>query len=543
MIKARQYQIDAVSSIYEYFQGNGGNPVVAMPTGTGKSVVISMFVESVVRQWPGQRIMVLTHVKELIKQNHDKLKTYWRNAPAGIYSSGLNRRDRHEPVIFAGIASVANKHAAFGHVDLVIIDECHLVSPNQETYYQKFLAGLKQKNPNLKVIGFTATPWRLGMGHITTDGIFTDVCFDITTMQEFNKLVEAGYLAPLIPKHPRNVLDISGVHMRGGEFIESELQKAVDKEAVTAAALQELLEYGADRNHWLVFASGVEHAQHICDALNDLGVPTTVIHGGLSGPERDKRLDEFKAGAYRCAVNNNILTTGFDFPGIDLIGILRPTMSTVLWVQMLGRGTRPAPGKDNCLVLDFAGNTGRLGPVNDPVIPRKKGQKGGEAPIKICGMCSTYNHASARNCICCGKEFSFEVKIKTEASTAELMKVDLPIVEKFDVSVVNFRAHHKEGRPPMVRVTYYCGLRSFDEYVCPEHLGFAKMKANEWWKLRSNEPMPESTEVFLAKASRLKTPQQLMVWTNKKHPEITGAVFAPGEPMPEAQSDFDDVPF
>lgn len=527
-MKPRDYQIEATSSLFQYFQRATGNPVVAMPTGTGKSVVIAMFCWQVLWQFPGQRIMVLTHVKELIQQNHDKLKLMWPNAPAGIFSSGLGKKEAYFPITFAGVGSVAKRAHLFGRIDLVIIDEAHMVSPSESTRYQKFLAELKQNNPALKVIGFTATPWRLGHGRIVDDGLFTDVCFDITGVEAFNRLIAEGHLARLIPKAMRTVLDTEGVHMRGGEFISAELQAAVDRDEITQAALDELVEQGFDRNHWLLFSSGIEHANHMGDMLRvRYGIENAVIHSKMEGGDkaRDYAIEKFKAGGVRCAINNNVLTTGFDFPAIDLIGVLRPTASTVMWVQMLGRGTRPSEGKENCLVLDFARNTARLGPINDPVIPRKPGEGGGDAPVRLCDACGTYNHASVRQCVCCGAEFHFVSKLKASSGTEDLIAGDMPVVEVFQVDHITYSINTKIGSPPMVRVSYFCGLRTFSEFVCVQHEGWPKRKAREWWALRTSDPMPESTDTAMEAIQQLSPATHLRIWVNKKYPQIMDACF------------------
>lgn len=564
-LKPRDYQVEAVGSVYTYFQNNYGNPVIAMPTGTGKSVVIAMLLQSMFHYYPTTRVMVLTHVKELIQQNYEKLMTLWPAAPAGVYSAGLNRKEANRRITFAGIGSVAKKAHLFGHIDIVLIDEAHMVSPSEETTYHKFLAELKVQNPLLKVIGFTATPWRLGSGPITEDGIFTDVCFDITGLHAFNRLIAEEFLCPLVPRSTKLLLDTEGVHMRGGEFIASELQGAVDKEEITHAALKEALELAHDRNHWLVFASGVDHACNIADMLNDMGVPAISIHSKMGNAERDQAILDFKAGKYRVAVNNNVLTTGFDFPAIDCIVVLRPTASTVLWVQMLGRGTRPSPGKENTLVLDFARNTKRLGPINDPVVPRKKGSKGGEAPVKECDHCGTYNHASVTHCCnpLCGMEFTFKVKITASAEDSELIRGDAPVVEMFRVDHITYSKHEKIGRPAMMKVTYYCGLRAFSEYICIQHEGFAQRKARQWWKERTQTAFPTSTDDALVVTDKLYAATHLRVWINKKHPEIIahcfdGTAFGRTEPtappptdvvlpkhgaVPRPSFDEDDIPF
>ena len=528
-MQPRGYQVEAVGSLYTYFQSKQGNPLLALPTGTGKSVVIAMFLQSLYHYWPKQRVIVLTHVKELIGQNFEKLCALWPAAPAGIYSAGLNRKQSDKPITFAGIGSIARKGHLFKDTDLIIIDEAHMVGPNDETLYRKFLGQLKGYNPNLKVVGLTATPWRLGTGKLTDAGIFTDVAFDITGLSAFNRLIAEGYICSLIPKQTTQMLDTDGLHMRGGEFVQGELQIAVDKYEVTQAALKEVLEQASGRRHWLVFASGVEHAIHISDMLNDMGVKSVAIHSNMGDAERDEAIRGFKQGKYQAAVNNNVLTTGFDFPAIDMIVMLRPTASTVLWVQMLGRGTRPFTcaeyTKENCLVLDFAGNTKRLGPINDPVIPRKKGEKGGVAPVKLCESCATYNHASVTHCVFCGAEFHFHVKIKQTPSNQELLKGDMPITEVYKIDTITYSKHEKEGRPPMLKASYYCGLRLFSDYVCIEHDGFAQRKAKQWWKERSTVAFPISAELGLALTSHIKPPTHIRVWINKKHPEILNYCF------------------
>jgi DNA repair protein RadD len=236
---------------------------------------------------------------------------------------------------------------------------------------------------------------------------------------------------------------------------------------------------------------------------------------------------------------------------------------------MLGRGTRPffvgdfdldtvagrlssiaASPKQNCLVLDYAQNTRRLGPVNDPVIPKRKGEGGGEAPVKICPVCHCYCHASARFCTGidietmkqCGHEFVFQNKLKEEAAPDALIRGDLPKVEIFAVDHVEAKKHNKEGRPPSIKISYYCGRRVFTEYVCPEHDKYALRKAKQWWKERSNDAFPSSTDEMLATLKSLPVATHLRVWTNKQYPEILatcldGTAFGATE-----RSDYDDGP-
>lgn len=545
----RDYQGAAIDAIYAYFAEEVGCPVLALPTGTGKSVIIADFIRSAISQYGETRILNLTHVKELIKQNFDTILKMWPSCPAGVYSAGIGRRDVGQ-VTFAGIQSVYKNADLFGHIDLVVIDECHLVSPTNSTMYRQLINALLDKNPKLKVIGFSATPYRLGQGMLTDSehGLFTHVAFDMTSREAFNWMIAQGWIVPLIPKKTSTALDLAGVRMQHGEFVLKDLQEHVDKEAVTFAALTETANQAHDRQSWLVFASGIVHCENVADMLNThFDIPATFIHSKISDEERDERIAGFKSGKYRALVNNNILTVGFDFAGIDCIVMLRPTASPVLWVQMLGRGTRPiyasgfdlktpegrraaiaASVKPNCLVLDFARNTERLGPINDPVIPHKKGRGAkGIAPVKVCESCGFYSHASCRYCEnpLCGAEFPKTVKISSEASEQALIVGDVMPINKYAVTKVIYRLHQKTGKPPTMRVDYWCGLRRFSEFICLEHGGYAARVARMWWNLRSPWGAPPTVADGMTAINFLPIPKTVSVIEKGKYPEITGYEF------------------
>lgn len=534
-MQLRDYQQAAVDATLNYFiNGGAGNPVVAMPTGTGKSLTIAGTVQRVMQGWPNQRVMVLTHVKELIEQNAEKMQLLWPQAPMGVYSAGLGIKDTVMPIIFGGSMSVKNCVSAFGRRDLLFIDEAHLLSPKEGTTYQNIIAELKDVNPYLKVIGYTATDYRLGQGRITDGGLFTDVCCNMTDIESFNRFIAQGHLVPLYPK-PTKVERQSDVVQLGanGDFSSASLEADAANKEVTYQALIETCEYGENRNSWLIFASTVDDAEWIAATLNSFGVPTAAVHSKLKKSERDSRIKAYKAGTLRCLVNMGVLTTGFDHPPLDLIVMLRRTMSPGLWVQMLGRGTRPSPetGKVDCLVLDFAGNTRRLGPINDPVIPRKKGKGGGDAPVRICEACNTYNHAAARFCAFCGEEFTFAPKIVGSAGTDELIRSEIPVVEMFNVSQVFYYLHEKKNRqgelmsPPQIKVEYFCegGIHRFIEFIQLEHPGYPAKRSRDWWRQRfPGDFVPETTADALRVIEQLRVPYRIKVWVNKKHPEVLG---------------------
>ena len=533
MTVLRWYQREAVDSIFAYFQsGKTGNPLVALPTATGKSVVIAAFVHEALQYYPTTRCLMLTHVKELVKQNFDKIKLIWPQAPVGIYSAGMGRKEIRKPITFGGVQSVANNVAAFGHIDFVIVDEAHLVSPEEETRYQQVISALRVVNPYVKVIGFTATWWRRKQGALTNAGLFTEICYDRTKPDDFRRFIAEGYLSPLIvPAHLQTKLDVSEVQVTAGEYNSKQLEAAVDSPTVTTAALREACHYGQDRRSWLTFCSGIDHAEHCAAILNGWGIKTCTVHSKMSKSERDDNIAAWYAGKFRCMTNNNVLTTGIDHPALDMIIMLRPTLSSLLWVQMLGRGMRVSPqtGKVNCGVLDFAGNTLRNGPVDDPNIPgRPRPGGGGDAPVKICDNCSNYCHTSVRFCDVCGYEFPTVEKLANQHSQAPLMTFDMPVVETFKVTNVSYMDYLSKAENRTIKVTYFAGIRAFNEYISIESdKPFARKKAHDWWRQRHFVEPPATMNEALSRTSELRIPTAIRVHVNKTHngkpaPEVLG---------------------
>lgn len=524
-MKPRYYQTDAVNALWDYLIEQTGNPLIALPTGTGKSLCIALFMQLLLQQHPNARFIVLTHVRELIQQNYNTLKRIWHTAPAGIYSAGLDRKDVRFPIVFGGVASVVGNIKEFGHRDIMIVDEAHLLSPKDGTMYRKIVSELTTTNPSLRVVGLTATPYRMGQGMLTDGGLFTDICYNKTNLQGFNELLDAGFLCKLIPRPTETELDVSEVGIDStGDYKKGELQAAVDKKDVTSAALKELLTYGFNRKSWLLFSSGIEHSEHMAEYLREQGVSAVAVHSKMT-QDRDEVLRDFKSGALQCVTNNNVLTTGFDHPGIDLIGSLRPTTSPGLHVQMLGRGTRTSPGKSDCLVLDFARNVSTLGPINDPVIPRKKGQRSGTAPIKVCPQCNVLVHASVRVCDNCGYEFPKYTKITRTASDADIIRASNKLPESIWVTTSNafYNVHKpKKGGPECIKVTYWSGLRRFDEYVFPGRGGsqFAK-----WWGNRSEAPAPRSATEFMQLVEYIAKPYEIEVKIGGKYDIVNNYKF------------------
>jgi DNA repair protein RadD len=531
-MQIRYYQDDATCAVLNYLDNNvTGNPIVAMPTGTGKSVVIAEIVRRVLMRWPMIRFIMSTHVKELIAQNADKLHTMLPGVDLGIYSAGLKQKTALSPVVYGGVASMVKNPKLFGVRHLMLVDECHLISDTNEAMYLTLIDQLKIMNPKMRVVGFTATPYRMGLGMLTNGRMFDHICYDDTTLERFNRLIAEGFLAMLIPQQTDVYIDKEGVLTSStGDYVQSQAEDRAMQ--VTRAALTEAVnKYKHTRFSWLIFAGGLKHCYQIRDILTEQGVSCTVIHSNskeypITEKERDERIADFKAGKYQAVINYGVLTTGFDHPPIDLIIMLRLTKSVPLWVQMLGRGTRPFEGdsifppKKNCLVLDYARNTRLLGPINDPVIPGKKGVGAGDAPVKICECCGTYNHISVRWCVGCGEEFQFAVKIHKQADDAELIRDLEPVYERFYVTQVYYSRHkpskYSKSGLDTLKVSYFVSgqVLPYNEYVCIEHMGHARNSAVNWWSQRSATPCPATIEEALQQLSALREPKMLTVWTN-----------------------------
>lgn len=797
MLNLRPYQREAVDSITAYFEENAGNPLVVIPTAGGKSLVIATFVQEALEAWPDTRILILTHVKELIAQNHAELMGHWPQAPAGIYSAGLKRREIKSQILFAGIQSIHRRAYDLQKVDLVLVDECftpdtlvatpygdraigdirpgdrvcnaigigtvraisrkttrelyevrltngtilrctgnhpffteagwvearqlergrrvyrqedlrvlrlrvqgvdqagrngqrgvchetrpldeaaillnlllqeaeqsdapirnaaedasvanggssptfterwewagpdsgtsnsageagrglgarvcsshkdvawervsdelqdrhreprthdrdrdrwakpyqsardgreegcsadqprvesvtrvesasdecvcnldvsghpsffaggvlthncHLIPRSADTMYGRFLSQLREINPYIKIIGFTATPFRLdsGMLHEGEDAVFSDIAYDANIVT----LIDQGFLCPPVSVSATAQIDTRGVGTRGGEFIAAALEAKATEPAVVEGVVKEIVQHGQDRKGWLVFGVGKLHGDMLLAELQSYGIRAAAIYGDTPNEERDRLIQEFKDQKLRALVSVGVLTTGFNARHVDLVAVVRPTKSTGLWIQIVGRGTRLFPGKTDCLVLDFGGNIRRHGPIDRPVVRKQGGDGSGEAPMKLCPSCGEENFIQALICVGCGHEFEPpERMVETAASDLPLLSgLAPPKDEWLSVEDVRYAIHRKDGKPPSLRVTYECGFQRHSEWVCLEHDGYARTKAIRWWQNRApGIAVPDTVEQAMEEVERLRTPTEIKVRPEGKYTRIVGA--------------------
>ena len=422
MFVPRNYQSETIAMTADYLARGGKGGLVCLPTGTGKASLPAFSFKDLFKKQPFSRVMMITHRKTLIKQNYETLKLIWPEAPCGIYSAGLKKKDQHDAITYAGIQSVYKKAELFGRIDVIIIDEAHLISQDSATMYGLFIGQLRERNPKLVVIGMTATPFRLDSGMLLDGDLFDEIIVDRTLGDKFTWFIDQHYLCDLHAKDVDGRFDLNGVKKSGGEYLISALTAKFNRTEVSQKIVNETIRLRGSRRRAICFAISIEHAEELARMFNEAGVPATMAHSKLEESVSERNVADFKSGLYEVLVDVERYTTGFDYPAIDLIVMARPTESASLWIQMCGRGTRPVYAKgfdlttlegraqaitagskpDGCLLLDFAGNGLRLGPMNAPITVANKAETTFDgvmlAPQKICPQCLTYVHAAKRYC-------------------------------------------------------------------------------------------------------------------------------------------------
>lgn len=510
------YQKEAITSVIAYFKaGKKGNPLVVAPTGSGKSVIIAEFCRQVVDKWPDQKIVIVSHVTEILKQNFQAIKGQCPGKNIGLYSASLKNK-RTGQITIAGIQSIYQKPIK---ANIYIVDEAHGINHNKNSMYRKFFEKIKKP-----VIGFTATPFRMKSGylHIGEDSFFDEIVYNI----EIKTLQKQKKLCVLKTKSSKNKLETKKLKTASGDFIIADMASKFNRETVTTPIINELLQYKENRKKWLIFAIDIDHAKHLNEALINNGINSLCLHS--KSTNKKLIIDKFKKQSkIQCLVSVAMLTTGFDAPNVDLIGIIRPTKSPSLHIQIIGRGLRVAPEKKDCLILDFAGNLLRNGPIDKPVIiERGKKEKKGTPILKECPQCFEISHISIKHCPECDHEFQFKHNLRTSPLSAEVVSRD--VWHNIEKVKYYFKISRKTDIPMML-VKYYTAnniLPIATECICPEHGGYASQKAAIWWENRSSLPMPVTASNMIEVAEKaLKKPKRILVDESQEYSKIIDREF------------------
>jgi len=387
----RDYQQQAVQNTIKYFQRTREPAVIVLPTGAGKSLVIA----ELARIARG-RVLVLAHVKELVEQNYEKYKKY--DLPAGIFSASLGKKDWDEKVIFGSVQSVARApDDFFQNFSLLVIDECHRVAEEGSTQYQDVIQKLRNRNPELCILGLTATPFRLGLGwiyeysqsgEIKTDKkrFFRQCVYDLP----LSYMIKHGYLTvPVKVDIPVTCYDFSELIDRERQYTVAEIEEVLkEQKRLTPLIIKNIIDITErfQRKGVMIFSSSIKHAEEIMTYLpeND----ARIVLGDTEMSERNEIISDFKKRKFKYLVNVSVLTTGFDAPHVDVIAILRPTESNSLYQQIIGRGLRLSEEKTDCYILDY---TGMKHDIYAPQISDKRPAKD-TVPVKVeCPKCHFEN--------------------------------------------------------------------------------------------------------------------------------------------------------
>ena len=528
----RPYQQASLDALYHWWMAHPAPtdiPILVAPTGSGKSVVIAELTRLLFDTWPDAhpRTLIVVPSKELAEQNAEKLCALLpEHLSIGYYSASLGKTPDAD-VIVATIGSVYKAAHLIGNIKMVIVDECHLINPNgaEVGRYRQFLTALASYCA-YRVVGLTATPFR-GNGVWLTDGdapLFTGIAH--TT--KIQSLLEAGFLAPLI--RPIDALqtriDTTGIGTSSGDYNLDQLSERV--ETYLEQVVAETLIHAADRKKWIAFTPSVANAEHLAELFNAEGIPSAVVCGKTPKTEREALIADFRAGRLRCLVTVLALAVGFDVPDVDCIVWCRPTQSPVLYVQGAGRGMRIADGKIDCLWLDFSDTTERLGPV-DGIKGRKARKKiDREAPSKLCDECGEVCPAAALECPSCGYQFPPppEREVRAASNAAVMLSQVLTRIVTYPVTDVRYSIHKKLGSPDSLRVDYWSGMKKVaSEWVCFEHAGWARARAQRWWQRRTGGPAPATVTDAITRADELEQPATITVNESGKWPELVGVEF------------------
>jgi DNA repair protein RadD len=477
----RPYQVEALDALDLHMRTKETNPCIVLPTGSGKSVQIAWTIQNWKRDYPPFRCCILAHRKELVQQNTAELVGLWPGGDIGVYSAGLRKRDLEHSILYASIDSIYKKWGEFPPWNVVMVDEAHRIPASGEGKYREFINGCRLVNKDLRVVGFTATPYRMSGPICHKDHILHEVCYEANV----GDLIAQGFLCRLRSKVGDVQPDLSGVKRNhGGDYIESSLAKAVDTPEVVAKAIRSAMAHIANegRKSIVFFCVDVAHCQAVSNELRKYGIEAPCVTAKTALADRDRYAEGFKSGRYKALCNVNVYTEGFNARRVDCIVLLRPTLSKGLYVQMVGRGLRLHESKTDCLILDYAHCIDEHGPIDCIDV--------GRVSVVACGDCGDMFSRAIRACPHCGWAIP---KVEQERHEAEEREKKMHAVEAskrsilggepetIDVTNVEVFRHRKVGAVDSIRVEYRCGISVFREWVCLDHGGFAERKARQWW--------------------------------------------------------------
>lgn len=478
-MELRQYQKDSVKAIMDTIESISGNPILQLPTGAGKSIILAELSKQLQQRWNGIKILVLTHRAKLVEQDADKFGKV--GLIPSVYCAELRRKEIGQFTL-GTILSVAHHAEDFRDFHLIIVDELQMINNEQEGAYRKFLDAI----PQVKVVGLSATPFRLKGGACYGNGrVFNRIAYKIG----FSDLVKQGYLTPPINYDANADDNFDDMKLTGGDFNTKDMNRHFNN--IVWKSCADLVKRMKNRNYVLVFACSIIHANAIVDTLTKMGEQAKVYHSELSLIEDKMVINAFEAKQFKYLVSIDKLGVGFDAPFVDGLALMRPTMSRALAIQQLGRGSRLYAGKENFLVADYAGNIKRHNLLNpdDYDVPyeqiKKPKRTGGDAPTKVCPECQ---RICATRTTQCGCGYKFPPKVNAKADIGNITDI-MPV--NIWYSNVCQSLKHK-----------YCELmlgtisNTKKVYFFPEDAGYSKLQSALKWQKLFRTPMPQNVDAM-----------------------------------------------
>lgn len=448
-LSLRPYQSELVEAVYtELF--SSPTVLAQLPTGGGKTLCFSFLIKKAMEAKPDIRIAVVMGRIDLVTQTERAIAQVIERKHIGVYCGSIGRKEITRPITVASIQSLTSlKDIPF--INLLIVDEAHNLDQNQGSYL-RFLNKLEDKNPKLKVVGFTATPFRT-RGYIYGDDMLFKKLVYKKTIQD---MIAMGFLCRPILKQGQNAFDTSNLRTRAGEYMQEDVDDLVKNVDVMELQVAEALDKMDGRKCVAWATANIEHCNRVLDVLGKKGEYGTSVHSKQSRDTRNANLSAFMGGSCRHMVFVSVLSEGFDHPPIDCVVLLRPTRSPVLYVQTVGRGLRISEGKNDCLVLDYGQVVRELGPLDDPKVKGKKGD--GDAVLKECPQCHSWVAGGFRQCPDCGHEFPppapIEEKLTKRADHAAQILSDKNKPTTETLGPVEIGMHESKAGNLCVRVTF-----------------------------------------------------------------------------------------
>jgi len=467
-MQLRKYQREMIDASMQSFRAGNNFTLIQAPTGSGKTVYASGLFKECIAEW-NIRCLFLCNIGALILQTYEKLLRICPelDGKVGIYSAGVQAKKEQKQVTIGTIQSMRPED--MDSYNLVIVDEVHnLPFKNEDSMFGRLLLAMIDRNPRCRVLGLTATPYRLAGGYLYGNEPrhwFDSLAYERT----IDDMIAEGYLSKFRykvtvgAKAKRLKKDLTGLGRSGGEYNNRELTEVMTKSFHLESAKKAVDDHAKDRRSIVVFCCSIAHAEKMAEVFDGV-----CVHSKMSKDQQRENLEAFTSGAVRVMANMGMLTTGFDHPPIDCIVMARPTLSPALLVQCCGRGLRLHDGKKDCLILDMGGNYDRHGLFTDPKIKvegDEKKKKEAVDRLKICPECGELFEEKPKECEFCGFDFAEADQVEWLQEQQKMREIELAKPKKAELLGIRAYSTKTRNNEDRVRVDFQVSVNGAVECV------------------------------------------------------------------------------